>query len=88
MRYILVFIRLVKYLIFKELNLCPDIVTFSKSFSGSRASISGYGIKKTYNNLWFFINYVTYFWLRRRTVTAMEAIKLSMTIMKNLSILV
>ena len=62
-------------------DLCPDIVTFSKSFGGGKASIAGYGIqkkfhKKAYDNLYdATLHSTTYFGLGEETVTAMESVK-------------
>lgn len=63
-------------------NLCPDIVTFSKSFGGGKASIAGYGVKnkfhnKAYDNLYdATLHSTTYFGFAEEIATAMESVKI------------
>lgn len=63
-------------------GLIPDIVTFSKSFGGGKASIAGYGVKKkfhkkAYDNLYdATLHSTTYFGYAEEIATAMESIKI------------
>ncbi len=63
-------------------NLIPDILTFSKSFGGGKASISGYVVrdkffKKTYDSLQDFnLHSTTYNAFGEENITALEAINI------------
>tara|TARA_B110000027_G_C16106093_1_gene295362 strand:+ start:123 stop:1538 length:1416 start_codon:yes stop_codon:yes gene_type:complete len=63
-------------------NLIPDILTFSKSFGGGKASISGYVVrdklfKKSYDSLQDFnLHSTTYNAFGEENVTALEAINI------------
>ena len=63
-------------------GLTPDIVTFSKSFGGGKASISGYGIKEkfhkeAYDNMFdATLHSTTYYGFGEESVSAMEAINI------------
>jgi putrescine aminotransferase len=67
---------------FMKHNVVPDIVVYSKSFGGGKASISGYTtrspiFKKAYDNLNdAVIHSTTYNGFGEETITAMEAINL------------